>query len=223
MLARSFDRYRDHPDIVVFASGVSDSTVTDVAQFERETTLLVNSLDRQRNKLFVYFSTCSIVDPELSASSYVGHKLEMEGLIQARSSSYVVFRLPQVVGHGGNKNTLTNRLHASVRDGEQCQLWRNAYRYIIDVDDVSAICSYMIERDEYINRIINVASYRFSIFDIVRALESATRRSAIYTEVDQGASYDIDCYEAHNVARVLNIQFGDTYLQRVIKKYYAEM
>lgn len=222
MLARAFDSYRDHPNIVVFASGVSDSTVTDVAQFEREKTLLVNTIDEQCKKLFVYFSTCSVVDPELSASPYVSHKLKMEGLIQAHSFSYLVFRLPQVVGHGGNKNTLTNCLYASIRDGERFQLWRNAYRYIIDVDDVSAVTSYMIDRDEYLNRIVNVASCRFSIFDIVRALENVTQRSAIYTEIDKGASYDIDCSEAHKVARLLNIRFGDTYLHRVVRKYYAE-
>lgn len=222
MLARAFDSYRDHPNIVVLASGVSDSTVTDVAQFEREKTLLINTLDEQCKKQFVYFSTCSIVDPELSSSPYVNHKLKMEGLIQAYSSSCLVFRLPQVVGHGGNKNTLTNRLYASIRDDEGFQLWRNAYRYVIDVDDVLAVASYMIDRDVYLNRIINVASCRFSIFDIVRVLESVTQRSAIYTEFDKGASYNIDCYEAHKVARLLNIRFDETYLHRVIRKYYAE-
>jgi nucleoside-diphosphate-sugar epimerase len=222
MLARAFDRYRDHQNIVVLASGVSDSTVTDVAQFEREQTLLVNTLDEQCKKQVVYFSTCSIVDPELSASPYVNHKLKMEGLIQTYSSSYLVFRLPQVVGHGGNKNTLTNRLFTSIRHDERFQLWRNADRYIIDVDDVSAIASYMIDRDEYVNRIINVASCRFSIFDIARALENVTQRSAIYTELDKGASYSIDCEEAHKVARLLNLQFDEAYLHQVIRKYYAE-
>jgi nucleoside-diphosphate-sugar epimerase len=222
MLARAFDRYRDHPNVVVLASGVSDSTVTDVAKFEREKTLLVNALDEQCKKLFVYFSTCSVVDPELSASPYVSHKLEMEGLIQAHSCNHLVFRLPQVVGHDGNKNTLTNHLYASIRDGKRFQLWRNAYRYIIDVDDVSAIASYMIDGDEYLNRIVNVALCQFSIFDIVRALENVTQRSAIYIEIDKGASYAIDCLAAHKVARLLNIQFGDTYLRRVISKYYAE-
>ena len=222
MLARAFDCYRDHPRIVVFASGLSDSTVTDVAQFEREHSLLVNALDEQCKKQFVYFSTCSIADPELSASPYVNHKLKMEGLIRAYSSSYLVFRFPQVVGQGGNKNTLTNRLYTSIRDNERFQLWRNAYRYIIDVDDVSAVARYMIDRDEYLNRIINVASCRFSIFDVVRALEQVTQRSAVYTELDKGASYNIDCYEAHQVAKSLNIQFDETYLHRVVRKYYAQ-
>lgn len=222
MLARAFDCYRDHPSIVVFASGVSDSTVTDVAQFERERALLVDTLDQQSKKQFVYFSTCSIVDPDLFSSPYVHHKLKMEGLVQAYSSRYVVFRFPQVVGQGGNKNTLTNRLHTSIRDNERFQLWRNAFRYIIDVDDVLAVATYMIDRDEYVNRIINVASCRFSIFEIVRALEGVTQRSAVYTELDKGASYNIDCYEAHQVAKSLNIQFDETYLHRVVRKYYAQ-
>jgi nucleoside-diphosphate-sugar epimerase len=221
MLARAFESYRDHSKIVILASGVSDSTVTDVAQFERETTLLVKTLDKQCNKLFVYFSTCSVVDPELSASPYVSHKLKMEALIRTQSSNHLIVRLPQVVGHGGNKNTLTNRLYASIRDCKRFELWRNAYRYIIDVDDVSAVANYMIDRSEYSNRIVNIASCQFSVFDIVRALENVTRRSATYIEVDKGASYHIDCYEAHKIAKLLNIQFDNAYLERVIRKYYA--
>jgi nucleoside-diphosphate-sugar epimerase len=222
MLAQAFGNYRDHPNVVVLASGVSDSTVTDVAQFEREETLLVNTLEEQREKRFVYFGTCSALDPELSVSPYVRHKLKMERLIETHSCDYLICRLPQAVGHNGNTNTLMNRLYASIRDGERFQLWRNAYRFIIDVDDVSAIASYMIGQNQYSNRIINVASRRFSIFDIVRALENVTQRSAIYSEIDKGASYDIDCYEAHKVAMSLNIQFDDMYLYQVIKKYYAE-
>ena len=144
MLARAFDSYRDHPNIVVLASGVSNSTVTDVAQFEREETLLVNTLEEQGIKRFVYFGTCSAVDPELSASPYVRHKLKMERLIETHSVDYLICRLPQAVEHSGNKNTLMNRLYASIRNGQRFQLWRNAYRYIIDVNDVSAVASYMI-------------------------------------------------------------------------------
>lgn len=221
LLARAFGSYRDHPDIMIFASGVSDSTETDLAQFEREKTLLVNTLDEQRKKRFVYFSTCSVEDPELSASPYVSHKLKMEGLIQAHSTSYLIFRLPQVVGLGGNKNTLTNWLYASIRDGERFQLWSKAYRYIIDVDDVFAIASYLIDRNQHANRVINIASRRFGIFDIVKALENVTQRAAIYTGVDKGGSYDIDCRETYDVAGLLNIHFDETYLYRVIRKYYA--
>jgi len=221
MLARAFDSYRDHPNVVVLASGVSDSTVTDVAQFEREETLLVKTLEKQRGKRFVYFGTCSAVDPELSVSPYVRHKLKMEKVIETHSVDYLIFRLPQAVGHNGNTNTLINRLYASIRNGQRFQLWRNAYRYIIGVDDVSAVASYMIGQNEYSSRIINVASRRFSIFDIVQALENVTQRSAIYDEIDKGASYDIDCYEAHRIAGLLNIRFDDTYLHRVISKYYA--
>jgi hypothetical protein len=80
----------------------------------------------------------------------------------------------------------------------------------------------MIGQNEYANRIVNVASRRFSIFDIVRVLEHVTQRAAQYDEVDKGASYDIDCCEAHKVARLLDILFDETYLHRVIRKYYAE-
>jgi nucleoside-diphosphate-sugar epimerase len=222
MLARAFGSYRDHPNVVVLASGVSDSTVTDMAQFEREEMLLLKTLEEQGGKRFVYFGTCSAADSELSTSPYVRHKLKMEGLVETHSCDYLICRLPQAVGHGGNTNTLTNRLYASIRNGQRFQLWRNACRYIIGVDDVSAVASYMIGQNKYSNRIINVASRRFSIFDIVRALENVTQRSAIYDEIDKGTSYDIDCHEAHKVARLLNIRFDDTYLHRVIGKYYAE-
>jgi nucleoside-diphosphate-sugar epimerase len=222
MLAQAFDRYREHPKVVIFASGVSDSTVTDVTHFQREETLLGHTLAEQQQKRFVYFGTCSVLDEELSLSPYVAHKQKMERLIQAHSCDYVICRLPQAVGRSGNANTLMNRLYASIANGQRFQLWRNAHRYIIDVDDVSAVAGYMIEQDQYSNRIVNVASRRFSMFDIVRALEKVTQRSALYTEIDKGASYDIDCNEAHKVARLLNIHFDDTYLYRVIRKYYTQ-
>lgn len=221
MLAQAFCYFQDHPSVVVFASGVSNSRETDRRQFEREKTLLSRVLKEQHDKRLVYFGTCSVADPELASTLYVKHKLNMEGLIKTYSTNHCVFRLPQVIGHGGNKNTIMNWLYGCIHNGQQFDLWSKAYRYIIDIDDVVTIVSYMIGRDTYTNRIINIASHPFSIYDIVHALESVTDLTATYTEIDKGGKYRLDCREAHEVARSQNIRFDDNYLRQIVYKYYG--
>lgn len=65
-----------------FASGVSNSQNQNHSLFQRETDLLVETLRNNKEKLFIYFSTCSIYDPTLVNSEYVKHKLKIENLIE---------------------------------------------------------------------------------------------------------------------------------------------
>ena len=41
---------------------------------------------------------------------YYHHKENMETIIESSALNYIIFRLPQVVGNGGNKNNLINFL-----------------------------------------------------------------------------------------------------------------
>lgn len=97
LLAAAFsDDFTERVDTVIFASGVSNSQECDSAAFIRERVLLEKVLQKERKKV-VYFSTCSLYDPELKNSPYVKHKREMEALVR-QTSRHTIFRLPQVVG-----------------------------------------------------------------------------------------------------------------------------
>jgi glycerol-3-phosphate dehydrogenase (NAD(P)+) len=82
-------------------------------------------------ELFLYFSSCSIFDPEAQGSRYVRHKLYMEDLV-AQFDSHLVLRLPVVVGSAGNANSLVRYLVDRVVAGQPVDIWKNAGRYLIE-------------------------------------------------------------------------------------------
>ena len=69
MIANVFRSYHDKEDIVIVASGVSDSTHAGPSAFLREKELLINVLNTNQGHLFIYFSTCSNYDPGLQESA----------------------------------------------------------------------------------------------------------------------------------------------------------
>lgn len=221
LIASAFNSYfRDDPNVVVFASGVSNSRECRSEAFLRERQMLTDSLSDE--KFMLYFSTCSVNDPELSNTPYVIHKKEMEALV-CLSKDYVIFRLPQVVGKTLNPNTLTNYLYEQIISKTPFQIWRHAKRNLIDVDHVASIVSYMI-RTSLVNRtILNVASpFSISIQQLVSVFESVLGKKANYTFVEAGGTYLIDAILATKVASQIGIDFDDVYIETLIRKYYGK-
>ena len=105
LLANTFRSFKDNSDVIIFASGVSNSGCIDSVQFKRELNLV--SKYKTSKKLFVYFSTSSIEDPFLKGSLYIKHKLEIEFYIKANFQRYLIVRLPNVVGKTKNQNVHT--------------------------------------------------------------------------------------------------------------------
>lgn len=142
MIASAFKSYfGDDPDVIVFASGVSNSRENRGEEFLREKKMLMECMSYE--KFTFYFSTCSVNDPELLDAPYVVHKKEMETLVRS-AKDYAIFRLPQVVGKTPNPNTLTNYLYRQIMSGSNFKVWRHATRNLIDVDDVASIVSYLV-------------------------------------------------------------------------------
>lgn len=221
MIAKAFARYNDHDEVLIFASGVSNSGEKDAAQFLREQRYLADTLRAHRDKLIVYFSTCSVDDKEVCASPYVLHKLHMERLIKNMHPRYLVVRLPQVVGRSQNKTTLVNYLYDSIKRESAFTVWRYAVRNIIDVEDVAGIVSHIVERGMFQKKVLNVAAITYPVLDIVRTLEKITQKKAIFTVVEKGCPFEIDKAESTSIAKELHIEFNDGYLERVLSKYYT--
>lgn len=212
--------YADSAEVVVFASGVSNSRECREEAFLRERQLLESALGAK--KYLVYFSTCSINDSELLNSPYVVHKKKMEELVASGSKRYSIFRLPQVVGKTSNPNTLTNYLYQQIVSGATFQVWRHAKRNLIDVDDIASISSYLVNHSLTENTNTNIASpFSISIPDLVGIFETVIGKKANYTIVDAGGVYEINVEQAVDVANQLGIMFDETYLERLIRKYYA--
>ena len=226
LVARAFAEHRDALARVracVYAAGVSNSSCTDVREFERERDRLRTAMaDPGSDHLFVYFSTCSITDPAAQASAYVCHKLAMERLVAERAR-YLVLRLPQLAGPTPNPHTLLNYLYARIIRSERFTIWRGARRNIIDIDDVVRIALDLMLVEGAENEIIDVANTRSSdVFDIVEALQTTLGHRAIFDIIDKGADYSIDTTRIEASLQRCGIAFPADYLQRTIRKYYGK-
>lgn len=217
LIARGFaSRYASDPRVTVFASGVSNSRECDTRQFEREYRLLVDALAGEAES-FVYFSSCGVLSGE--TTPYMRHKRRMEELVRKRAGG-MVFRLPQVVGLTSNPTTLTNFLYARISRGEAFTVWKSARRSLIDVDDLVAICSSLIDEPPDAN-IVPVASGRsLHMLDLVSIFERVLGKRACYTVVEGG--HDIVASGAICAARArrLGIRFDEGYEERLLRKYY---
>lgn len=215
--------YARSEGICLYAAGVSNSGCTDQQEFARERERLTSALQQaQQTDAFVYFGTCSVADPEVRDTPYVQHKLAMEQLVAAHPG-HLILRLPQVAGITPNPHTLLNFLYAHIARSEAFQLWRNARRDIIDVDDVAAIARQLID-DPAARRItVNIACpENYAMTDIVAAMERVVGKRAIYKLVDRGTGYQIDTRDIQPLLDKAGVQFGAGYLDRVIGKYYAK-
>jgi dTDP-4-dehydrorhamnose reductase len=221
MMARAFSSYEMSPEVLVFASGVSDSREKNEAAFHREEYLLREHLAAHNESIFVYFSTCSICDLKLKTSEYVNHKMKMEEIIRSEATKYLIFRLPQAVGKTKSP-TLVNYLYNMVWSGQQFEVWTKAYRYLIDCEDAFKICSYIIERRMFMNSTVNVAPpVKIIAPKIVEIIEQVLNKKGNYVLVDKGSECDIDLQDIMPIIKEIGLEFDEGYPERVIRKYYS--
>lgn len=190
MLANSLRPF-DEENIIVFASGVSNSLETKESEFEREILLLRSTVEKFPNKKLIYFSTCSIYDLSKVESPYVMHKLKVEEIISKICPRYTIFRVGNAVGSGGNPNTLINFLENSIRNGQIISLHNKARRVLVGVDDIANLVSQNLESFE--NKIIDVVyPHQFQLIEVVSTLEKHFQLKAKYELVDEGSAYNMD-------------------------------
>ncbi|OCA71577.1 NAD-dependent epimerase/dehydratase family protein [Chryseobacterium arthrosphaerae] len=184
-------RFYDREDVIFFASGVSNSLEKNPAEFEREISLLKSVMNQHPDKKLIYFSTCSIYDASKTASPYVMHKLTIEKIIAEQHSNFIIFRVGNAVGRGGNPNTLINFLKSSILSENKLTIHNNARRILIGTDDIAAFVGKYI--NDFNHEIINLAyPYQYSLPEILSALEDHLGKKANYESVDEGSFYNIE-------------------------------
>jgi len=224
LLARAFaPHFADDPHVFVYAAGVSNSACTDDREFAREKMAFEDCIAQAgKQRIVVYFGTCSVDDPEAIATPYVRHKLEMEDRVR-QAPRNLVLRLPQVAGHTPNPHTLLNYLHARIARSERFVLWTRARRNVIDLDDVVSVVLALFRREDPLRTSrLNIANTRsYSAREIVAAFERVTGKRAIYDEISRGSEYAIHVDEALPMFTAEGIRFDEGYLDRVVRKYYG--
>lgn len=222
LLAQAFSRdFLQREDVCIYAAGVSNSSCADVSEFVRESKRVKAALQQALHAdTFVYFGTCSASDPEILNTPYVQHKLAMEQIVREHHGN-LILRLPQVAGKTPNPHTLLNFLYARISRSETFNLWCNAKRNIIDVDDVAAIAYQLIANNSARNFTYNIANLiNYPMVEIVSAIEHVVGKRAIYEVVERGSECFIDTNAILPILANVGIKFGNDYLDKTLVKYY---
>jgi len=220
-LAHNFSHYLNDRGVIFFVSGVSDSNEICESEFIREEQLLIESISKMNNELFVYFSSCYVTDKDMLNIQYYHHKENMETIIESSVLNYIIFRLPQVVGNGGNKNNLINFLFRHIKNGKKFVLFKKATRNLIDVSNVVNIVDFIISNGMYKNRIINIASNNnVSMMELVDIIESIVDKKALFSLENRGKNITIDVSEISEIIKKLKIEFDNGQVNYMLRRYH---
>ena len=209
LISKSFDDYIDNEDYLIYASGVSDSSEDRDSEYDREFNLIKNHIST--NSKFIYFSTINNGD-----SKYFLHKRNMEKYIIDNSNNYLIFRLPNVVGDGGNINNIFNYLNKKIINDEFIKV-QNVNRSLIDIGDVKNICEYCFNLK---NKIINISNIEIvKVIDIVNIMSDELNKSVKIELIDGVSSiFKNNSIEVENAIEFIGIDRND-YTKNLIKKY----
>jgi nucleoside-diphosphate-sugar epimerase len=220
LVAKRFKLYEKEDNFLVFASGVSNSKTTNKDAYNREIKLLVESIEQHNDKCIIYFSTCSIYDVEEKNSLYVKHKRSIEEFIQSNASRYNIFRISNLAGISANQNTVLNFFYYHIKNEINFDLWIDACRNIIDIDDAYLVIDHILKKALFRNQIINVANpINYPVKEIILAIESFLNIKSNYIEINKGNCFDIDISEIKQIMEELEIRFTTDYLTTLLHKY----
>ena len=221
LLAKIFASYKEDKSIVFFASGVSNSNNTNSNSFDREKKLLIETIERYKEKTLVYFSSCDVIYAEQINKLYYFHKLDMEKIIQENVQQYYIFRLPQTIGYSNNPNSLINFFIMSIKEQKELPIWEYSYKNLIDVDDVYELVVNVINKNIAQNKIVNIINPNYySILEIVKVIENILKKNAKLLIKKEGYRpnyfYDRDLLNS-------KISFDSDYLETSIRKHYKNI
>ncbi|PZU81444.1 MAG: NAD-dependent epimerase [Chryseobacterium sp.] len=211
----------DRENTVFFASGVSNSLENRPEEFLREEHLIRKTIAENQDKIFVYFSTCSIYDSSKTSSDYVLHKLKMEQIIKKDCEKYFILRVSNAVGNGGNPNLLMNYLIRSINNNETINVHTQATRNLIDADDIKNITFDLIAKSDF-NKIVNVAyTQNYAIIEILEIIERFYSTKLSLNLIKSGSGYDINVPDVEDYFRENGLTDKESYLKRILEKYYS--
>jgi len=219
MLALAFSQYANNEDVIIFASGVSNSRETNEKAFEREFNLIKATLSENPDKLFIYFSTCSMYDPHAKETLYVKHKLEIETYIEKNAEKFLILRVSQILGKSKN-STLVNYLVDCIENNKTFELWENSNRNLIALDDVVRISKEFIENSSYYNGTYHIANaHNIDVIDLVKLMETLLSKKASYTVTSRGEKYNPIPNDINTITSKINILMDERYYYNSLKDF----
>lgn len=219
-LAQVF-RDLDMENVVIFASGVPDSTCIDIDAFNREETLLLQTLVKYKKSKLVYFSSCALSSKEYQKNMYYNHKLNMEKIIKAHTTNYYIIRLPQLFGNLKKHRTLINFFHDSIINDKLFTIYNDAYRYVVEINDVRVLVENYL-RISKSGIVVNIANnYRYSAQEIVETLELLLQKKARYKIENKEDKYYLNLHPLNEfiAKNHIDVKFCSEYLFEKLQVY----
>lgn len=212
LISRAFDDYFGSEYYLIFASGVSDSNENRDSEYQREFDLIKSNLSNKSK--FIYFSTINTGDRK-----YFLHKRNMEKYIIENSNNYLIFRLPNIVGHGGNQNNLFNYLNKKIMNEEIIKV-QNVYRSLVDVHDMKNICKYCFFLKNKILEISGIETIKVSEIVEVMSYELNKKPEVelIEGKLEQITKNSSEVEEALNFLRIERKDYTKKLIKKNIKK-----
>jgi nucleoside-diphosphate-sugar epimerase len=218
LLANTFIKYEDSDDIIIFASGVSNSKEINEYEFKREFDLLKTMLVFKETKKIIYFSTCSVLDISLSESNYIKHKKNIEEFIKSNFKYYLILRIPNIVSNTKNSNTSFNFFKNKLLNNDEIICNKYATRYYIDIDDLVKTLPIFIET--YVNQSINICfNNKETVINFIFKMGKILKVNPKIKLVDNGTDYTIDNSVFISILDDINYSIGDDYNNKIIEKY----
>lgn len=219
-LAKAFFSYNNNDGIVIFASGVSNSNCIDSLQFKREKDLLTTILNNNQDKKIVYFSSCALSSNDYPKNEYYMHKAEMEARVRQFSNKYYIFRIPQLFGELIPHGTLINYIYGAIKDNMNFTVYDNAYRYVIEINDVVKLVTMYLEYGKGCNTIDIANTHRYAISEIVKIFEKLLDKKASFELIKKKDEYTLklDVVKKFISDYKIDVEFGEYYLETKLEE-----
>lgn len=216
MIAKAFLRHKLSNNLVIIAAGVSNSQEERPSEFRREKDLLLDIIRENQGKKIIYFSSCSVYQSNLTP--YISHKLAMEKLVAVTADNFNIFRLPQVVGITKN-NTIVSYFVKAMIERDVINVYNNAERYFIDVDDVVRIVLFLTSNN-FNKSVIDICNCeRMPVLKLVHEIGKVLSIEPLVNIIDEGESYDIPCSNLKVRLSDDDYIYKSDYVSNVLKKY----
>lgn len=218
LLAREFNKIEINDDVLIIASGVSNSKENRVEEFMREELLIRDILFKHKKMKIVYFSTCSILQSDYTP--YIEHKIKMVEIIKESEVQHYIFRLPQVVGIVNN-NTLISYLIRNSYLNNPLTIQENAYRNLLDVEDIVRIVKRIVEYNISLQgTTFDVAASSYmSVLNIAEKIKFILQSDSNIKVIPGGERYYIENAYLKRYIGEKDIIFSDRYAINIIEKY----
>jgi hypothetical protein len=217
MIAKVFKEHFHKENVLIFASGVSNSRETRNSEFIKELNMVRESIVNFPDLLFVYFSSCSIHNGN---TMYSDHKISVENFIIENSKNYLILRLPIVLGKNQNKNQLIGYLFDKLYKNELVEVYKNANRYIIDSFDLPRIVDLLI--DKGISKQILEVAFNNSLLieEIILIIEriSNIKFEVCYSEIN--SPYRVDNKRFLSLFNLDELKGFNLNLESMLLKYF---